>query len=62
LLALVVVLLDLGTELERVLLEDFLLFLLNAALLLLNLLLFVDNSEELVTLLFGLFGKALLSL
>jgi len=54
LLALVVILLDLCAELERVLLEDLLLFLLDAALLLLNLLLFVNDSEEFVTLLLRL--------
>lgn len=62
LLALLVILLDLSAELQRVLLEDLLLFFFNAALLLFDLLLFVDDAEELVTLLLGLFGEAGLSL
>lgn len=49
---------NLSAQLLRVLLKDLLFLLLNVALLLLNLLLLLDDAEELVSLLFGLFGKA----
>ena len=61
-LGLLVVALNLGAQLEGVFLEDLFLFLLNAALLLLDLLLLVDYAEEFVALLLGLLSKALLAL
>jgi len=54
LLGLLVVVLNLRTELVRMLLEDLLLFLLDVSLLFFNLLLLRDDTEELVTLLLGL--------
>jgi len=62
LLGFLVVSVNLSTELLRVLLKDLLLFLLDASLLLFNLLLFFDDAKELVALLLGLLGQAGLSL
>lgn len=61
-LGLLVVALNLGAQLEGVLLEDIFLFLLDAALLLLDLLLLVDDAEELVAFLLRLLREALLAL
>ena len=62
LLGFLVVGVNLSAELLRVLLKDFLLFLFNASLLLFNLLLFLDDAEELISFLLGLFSKTGLSL
>lgn len=57
LLGFLVVSVNLGAQLLRVLLEDLLLFFLNVSLLLFNFLLLLDDSEELIALLLGLLSQ-----
>ena len=53
-LSLLIVAVDLGTELQRVLLQHLFFLFLDATLLLLNLLLLLDDAEEFVALLLSL--------
>jgi hypothetical protein len=58
LLGLLVVSVNLSTELLRVFLKDLFLFLFNVSLLLFHLLLFLNDAEKLISLLLSLFGEA----
>ncbi len=62
LLGFLVVLMNLRSQLLRMFLKDFFLFLFNSSLLFLDLLLLLDNTKELISLLLCLFSETLFSL